>query len=114
MKNIKEEPKQEGCCTPIGQIKRYVDCKGCDEKPEQDPIEEASWKYNPLRKLDGEFIRAAFVAGAKHQAEKMYSEEDMIEFAVWVYLEVGQNSGKERTNKELFKEWLNKFKKQQL
>jgi hypothetical protein len=22
----------EGCCTPEGQIKRYVDCKGCDKK----------------------------------------------------------------------------------
>jgi hypothetical protein len=27
-----EEPKQENCCTPIGQIKRYVDCIGCDKK----------------------------------------------------------------------------------
>ena len=22
----------EGCCTPEGQIKRYVDCRGCDKK----------------------------------------------------------------------------------
>ena len=28
--------KQENCCTPIGQIKRYVDCKGCDRKPKQE------------------------------------------------------------------------------
>ena len=27
---------EEVCCTPIGQIKRYVDCKGCDRKPKQD------------------------------------------------------------------------------
>ena len=26
-------PKQENCCTPEGQIKRYVDCIGCDRKP---------------------------------------------------------------------------------
>jgi hypothetical protein len=32
----KEEPKQENCCTPEGQIKRYVDCKGCDRKPKQE------------------------------------------------------------------------------
>jgi hypothetical protein len=31
----KEEPKQENCCTPAGQIKRYVDCVGCDRKPKQ-------------------------------------------------------------------------------
>jgi hypothetical protein len=30
-----EEPKQENCCTPIGQIKRYVDCVGCDKKPKE-------------------------------------------------------------------------------
>jgi hypothetical protein len=30
-----EEPKQENCCTPAGQIKRYVDCVGCDKKPKQ-------------------------------------------------------------------------------
>lgn len=23
------------CCTPEGQIKRYVDCIGCDRKPEE-------------------------------------------------------------------------------
>ena len=27
--------EQNNCCTPIGQIKRYVDCKGCDRKPKQ-------------------------------------------------------------------------------
>jgi hypothetical protein len=31
----KKEPKQENCCTPVGQIKRYVDCVGCDRKPKQ-------------------------------------------------------------------------------
>ena len=30
-----EEPKQENCCTPANQIKRYVDCVGCDKKPKQ-------------------------------------------------------------------------------
>jgi hypothetical protein len=30
-----EEPKQENCCTPAGQIKRYVDCVGCDKKEEK-------------------------------------------------------------------------------
>jgi hypothetical protein len=30
-----EKPKQENCCTPAGQIKRYVDCVGCDKKPKQ-------------------------------------------------------------------------------
>jgi hypothetical protein len=33
---MKEEPKQENCCTPEGQIKRYKDCIGCDKKPKQE------------------------------------------------------------------------------
>ena len=51
--------------------------------------------------------RKSFIAGANWQAERMYSEDDMIEFAKWVFLEVGSNTGKDRTNKELFNEWLN-------
>ena len=43
--------------------------------------------------------------------ERMYSEEDMIEFAIWMYLEVESNSGKDRTNEELFKEWFEQNKK---
>jgi hypothetical protein len=35
----------------------------------------------------------------------------MIEFAIWMYLEVGSNSGKNRTNEELFKEWFEQSKK---
>ena len=34
----KEEPKQENCCTPLGQIKRYEDCYGCDRKPKQEKL----------------------------------------------------------------------------
>jgi hypothetical protein len=48
-----------------------------------------------------------YIAGAKNQNEQMYSEEDMIEFAQWVYLEIGSNKGKVRTNNEL----LEQFKK---
>jgi hypothetical protein len=34
----KEKPKQENCCTPLGQIKRYEDCYGCDRKPKQEKL----------------------------------------------------------------------------
>jgi len=43
----------------------------------QETLEEASWRYNPVKKLDGEFIRQAFKEGAKWQAERMYSEEEL-------------------------------------
>jgi hypothetical protein len=46
---------------------------------EQEALEEASWRFNPLKKLDGEFLRAAFIKGAKWQAERMYSREEVIE-----------------------------------
>jgi hypothetical protein len=44
----------------------------------KETLEEASWKYNPLKKLDGEFIRAAFINGAKWYQERSYSEEEVI------------------------------------
>ena len=49
------------------------------EEPKKETLEEASWKYNPLKKLDGEFLRHAFKDGAKWQAERMYSEEEVLE-----------------------------------
>jgi len=55
------------------------DC-GPLEEPKQETLEEASWKYNPLKKLDGEFIRHEFINGAKWQQEQdknKYSEEDL-------------------------------------
>ena len=45
-------------------------------EPKQETLEEASWKYNPLKKLDGEFLRHAFKEGAKWQVENMFSEEE--------------------------------------
>jgi hypothetical protein len=45
------------------------------DKHKQETLEEASWKYNPLKKLDGEFLRHAFKEGAKWQAERMYNKE---------------------------------------
>jgi hypothetical protein len=96
----------------------------------QKTLEEASWKFNPLKKLDGEFLRHAFKEGAKWQAERMYTEEDMINFAkyilskkvtiarspldVSIYLpkEFQLLSGElEHDGKKLLKEWFEQFKK---
>jgi len=60
---------------------------------------------------DKDMYKRGFVDGAKYQSERMYSEKDMIEFAIWVYLEIGSSKNKERTNKELFDEWLEQIKK---
>jgi DNA polymerase elongation subunit (family B) len=66
----------------------------------QETLEEASWRYNPVKKLDAEFIRQAFKEGAKWQGERMYSEED---------LEVAFFEGRE--NNLPFTEWFEQFKK---
>ena len=55
------------------------------ENNKQITLEEASWKFNPIKKLDGEFLRHAFKEGAKWQQERMYSEEEVIAFAQWMY-----------------------------
>ena len=44
--------------------------KGVKELIDKHTLEEASWKHNPLKKLDGEFIRHAFKEGAKWQQEQ--------------------------------------------
>jgi len=118
MKNLpKEEPKQIKCY--CGHT-TYCDC-GPLEEPKQETLEEASWKYNPLKKLDGEFIRHAFKEGAKWQQERMYSEEDM-KLAYFSAIQStgegwngeyaeGNNPNIEDKFSEEFKEWFEQFKK---
>jgi hypothetical protein len=98
----KEEPKQ---------IKCYCGHTiTCDCEPLQETIEEASWRFNPLKKLDGEFLRDAFIKGAKWQQKRMYSEEDMINFHKWAY-QKNRIEESDKTTKELLKEWFEQFKK---
>ena len=100
----KEEPKQENCCTPVGQIKRYVNCVGCDRKPKQEELKfknrqigAAGFVANKImenminkskqetleevaKKQWGNVHRTGvlgFIEGAKWQAERMYSEEEV-------------------------------------
>jgi hypothetical protein len=88
----KEEPKQENCCTPSNQIKRYKDCIGCDRKPKQESLVEKmiplQLKYN-LDMMKQETLEEAaeqfeytngiygFKEGVKWQAKRMYSKEDL-------------------------------------
>jgi len=90
-----EKPKQIKCyCGHTD----YCDC-GPLEEPKQETLEQASWRFNPLKKLDGEFLRAAFIKGAKWQFERMYSEEDLR--TAWM---AAKNSSD-------FNEWFEQFKK---
>jgi len=80
----KEEPKQENCCTPIGQIKRYVDCKGCDRKPKQETtLEEAAEKLFIEQKLNTYTpynFKDAFTEGAKWQRDN--SNVELLQFEI--------------------------------
>jgi hypothetical protein len=89
---------------------------GCDPYDKQETLEEASWKFNPLKKLDGEFLRAAFIAGAKWQAERMYSEEEVLELIqkALTHQDDGEIGNLVTAQKEIrtanFYSWFNKFK----
>jgi hypothetical protein len=159
-----EEPKQENCCTPVGQIKRYVDCVGCDRKPKQETLEdpdaywlssskkEREWQEEKLKEIfehypnaapryqylngliqmaleniarknfletleeaaeriyddnlfDYEKYRYGFIEGAKWQAERMYSEEDMKQFGL--YLGDNLKKLKNKSIDEIFEQFKN-------
>jgi hypothetical protein len=67
----------------------YCDCG-------QETLEEASWKYNPLKKLDGEFIRHAFKEGAKWQ-QKQDTTDQAYDYFVAQCQEIGAGRGYEKT-----------------
>ena len=77
----------------------------------KETLEEAMMKDGYFESDYDKIWREGVQFGAKWQEERMYSEENMINFSIWVYLEIGQNTGKARTNKELFQEWLEQNKK---
>ena len=98
---MKEELKQEqeNCCTPVGQIKRYVDCHGCDRKPKQE--QENSEDFGLPKFGTKEFNNlASSLFGGKPKQERMYSE---------IELEVAFFEGRE--NNLSFIEWFEQFKK---
>jgi len=96
-KRAVEEPKQ------TDENGKPITYWGGLAEPKQETLEEASWKFNPLKKLDGEFLRHAFKEGAKWQQERMYS--DMQEYATFCI---------ECDRKEMFlilaKDWFETFK----
>jgi hypothetical protein len=88
---MNKEKLKENCCTPEGQIKRYIDCKGCDRKPKQETLEEAAVnRTNKIYDLGDNFksgICQGFIEGAKWQAERMYSEQEVLNILVTLFAE---------------------------
>ena len=88
----------------------------------QETLEEASWKHNPLKKLDGEFLRHAFKEGAKSDAakdywfekfkqeERSYSEKDL-EKAFKIGFTIGySNDVRIDERDKSFNRWFEQFK----
>jgi hypothetical protein len=76
----------------------------------QETLEDASWKYNPLKKLDGEFLRHAFKEGAKWQAERSYSEEEVNNLLYRFLEHIGEKQKRTILN-VVPNEWFEQFKK---
>lgn len=84
-------------------------------------LEQAAENYVSLNKRFADTSKA-FVAGANWQAEKMYSGEDMIDFAEWIadsklhgytkQLYEAIIRHKVKTTQELLRIWFEKHKKQ--
>jgi len=108
------KPKQEIKLEDIFNYEKKRGLRDLIDAHKQETLEEASWKHNPLKKLDGEFLRHAFKEGAKWQAERMYSEEELynlLEGAIkdchlWELEE--HYSGDYKNLKEWFKQFKNK------
>lgn len=106
------------------QIAKNIAAIGIGKKePKQETLEEAALRfypkvitdpYNPSEDLLKE-ERTIFIEGAKWQAKRMYSEEDMIEFGFSTYCYISELMGvpfnlisENRLNAEL---WFEQFKK---
>ena len=76
-----EEPKQENCCTPVGQIKRYVDCKGCDTKPFKHEVKVLTTKEEPKQGALNHFLSTSNVIVKDPQKWDFNKQETLEEVA---------------------------------
>jgi hypothetical protein len=117
-----EEPKQEyeyiGECNGNNDNGCFLDSCGHDcgcfervlKQSKQETLEEAAehhWKMQYLMALDESikhYVIQDFIAGAKWQAERLYSEEDLLSAFEAGMMFIGEDKGS-------FREWLRQFKK---
>ena len=82
-----------------------------NEEPKQEPtLEEAAdlWSIdlNNVHPADSYIAKTGFIAGAKWQQEKMYSEEDMVNFAL--FLEIHLPMKPRKTHRQLLEQYKKK------
>ena len=75
----------------------------------QETLEDAAERYTEEHKWEEQDPWFDFMEGAKWQQERSYSEEDMIDFAMFYYTHQGKAT--KYWGKDLFKEWFEQFKK---
>jgi hypothetical protein len=83
------------------------------EEPKQETLEEAAEKdFNILQKEnlivpDNHIwpFKLGYIKGAKRQAERMYSEEEMIEFYLFCITELLSSKSSAKSPKELFEQF---------
>jgi hypothetical protein len=79
--------------------------KNPQEEPKQETVEEAAERLYPG--VDRQVDRMLFINGAKWQAKRMYSEEDMIEYADYSWKFSNDNRYKNPLSP---KDWFEHFK----
>jgi hypothetical protein len=108
MFGVKEEPKlrHQQIIDAVGGEDRFREIAGI--KPKQETLEEAAVRiaYDSTEENKGFPQMKAFINGAKWQAERMYTEEDMLNFAM--FLEINLPVKPRRTHKQLLKDFKNK------
>jgi hypothetical protein len=102
-KETLEEPKpiHEQIIEHCGGEEKFKEIAGL--KPKQETLEEAAENYKKTTANKMAIEQIAFIAGAEWQAERMYSEEEVIAFVKWMY------DYKADINK--VEEWFEQFKK---
>ncbi len=99
------ETKQNRTCTNNCSVV-CGECQIFEQK--QEAIEEAAQKQWGNVHRTGVL---GFIEGANWQAERMYSEEDMVEFSKWRIIYEDENPNNVKHSKKLLKEWFEQHKK---
>lgn len=108
-----EKREIDNCCyfdIEIGCTKDFCTCEIVEEK--QETIEEVAEKLYPYALYENDYNalqnrkRVEFIAGAKWQAKRMYSEEEIVRF--WKWLNYGFSIRKSLPTEE---EFIERFRK---
>jgi hypothetical protein len=100
------KPRHQQIIDAVGGEDRFREIAGI--KPKQETLKEAAERiaYDSTEENKGFPKMEAFINGAKWQAERMYTEEDMLNFAM--FLEINLPLKPRRTHKQLLEDFKNK------